>query len=69
MDDLRLFFANSVLPATLTPRPHLHIIDVQKFVDTQLARLDCESKILQRLAVANLTALKNILESLTNKTT
>lgn len=61
MDDLRQYFATATLPSELTPRPHMHIIDVAKFVDTQLERLDSESILIQRMAVANLTALKNLL--------
>lgn len=61
MDDLRTFFATAILPATLTPRPWMDIVDFAKFVDTNLARLDCESARLRGISVANLTALKNLL--------
>jgi len=63
MDDLRTFFQSATLPATMTPRPHMHIVDVKKFVETNLARLDSDSARLRRLAEGNLKALKN---SLTN---
>lgn len=56
---LREFFGTAQLPETLRPAPHLHITDVRKFVETQLARLDSDSKLIRELARLNLLALKN----------
>ena len=63
MDELKAYFEKAELPKSITPRPHMQIVDVALFVSTQLARLDSDSTRLQRLAVGNLTALKNLLES------
>ncbi len=62
----RTVYAGIELPANLQPRPHLDIVDLDKFVATHLERLDSQSAILQKISVANLRALKNTLESLTH---
>lgn len=55
------------IPATLTPRPHMHIVNLDCFVSTQLTRLESESRKLRYLAAANLMALRNTLESITTE--
>jgi hypothetical protein len=66
MDELREYFTNLLLTTERipgkTPRPHMEIFDMRKFIETSLARLDSESPRLRRLAELNLKALKNILE-------
>lgn len=48
---------NVPLPATLQPRPHLHITDVHRFAATNLTRLHAGSSPLKTLAALSLRAL------------
>jgi hypothetical protein len=50
------------LPATLTPAPHMEILDVHQFITTSLTRLESESPRLRGIAERVLRALINLLE-------
>lgn len=62
-DELRTYFANKTLPASMMPHPHMVIVDVAKFVDTSLARLDSESPILRARAAESLRWLAEKIEN------
>lgn len=54
---IRAHFARITLPAELALGPHAHITDLPKFIDTQIARLDSESRQLRRLAFGALATI------------
>lgn len=54
---IRAHFAALELPAELSLGPHAHIVDLPKFIDTQIERLESDIPIHRRLAFGALATV------------